>query len=60
MFKPSHLSTPRTLADTTFVTGYTDKPVATAHDPADNIIFWGCFVAAVAFVAIMVFVPGAW
>ena len=57
--KPSNLQTPRTLAETTFTTGYSSYQPK-KYDPADHIIFWGCTIAATVTVLIMVFVPGAW
>ena len=58
--KPSHLSTPRTLSECRFDVGYPLADPHRGHDPADHIVFWGCFVAATVAVLVMVFVPGAW
>ena len=54
--KPSNLTTPRTLAETTFTTGY-----ATASRPhysmADRAVMWASLIAAVACILIVIFVP---
>ncbi len=54
--KPSHLTTPRTLADSTFTTGY-----RTAEQPrysvADRAVMWASLIAAIACALIVAFVP---
>lgn len=50
--KPSHLTTPRTLADSTFTTGYVSYQPS-AYDWQDHVVFWGCAVAGAALVGIL-------
>ena len=59
MFKPSHLTTPRNLADCTFTVGYDVIQRAERMHRADRIVLWGCTLAAIALVLIMLFVPEA-
>lgn len=54
--KPSHITTPRTLAETTFTTGYrcADEPRYSAGDKA---VMWASAIAAVACAMIVFLVP---
>ncbi len=45
--KPSHLVTPRTLAETTFTTGYSSEGPR-QYDREDRIVMWACAAAGIA------------
>ena len=51
--KPSHLQTPRTLAETTFVTGYSSHGPR-PYDREDRIVLWACTAAALALAVLAV------
>jgi hypothetical protein len=51
--KPSNLTTPRTLADCTFTTGYQSYQPS-AYDWQDYVVFWGCAAAGAALTFILV------
>ena len=51
--KPSHLQTPRTLAETTFTTGYCSYEPA-AYDWQDYVVFWASAACLAALTAIIV------
>lgn len=52
--KPSNITTPRTLAETTFTTGYTSGELDRPFDWQDRVVMIACAVAAVAVAVIMV------
>lgn len=52
--KPSHLHTPRTLADTTFTTGYSSTKRQTGYSAA-----WWAVITVLSVVAFVVVVTGA-
>lgn len=53
--KQSHLNTPRTLAETSFTTGYMDiKPVRSLGDKA---VMWASVIGFVAVVLVVLFAP---
>lgn len=52
--KPSHLTTPRTLAETTFVTGYTSGQFR-RMDKEDQIVLWAS-TAVTLVLAVLLFV----
>ena len=45
--KPSHLVTPRTLAETTFTTGYSSQGPR-PFDREDKIVLWACGAVSIA------------
>lgn len=51
--KPSHYTTPRTLAETTFVTGYTSTGPR-PFDREDRIVLWASAAVALAVVVLAV------
>lgn len=54
--KPSHITTPRTLAETTFSTGYASaQPDRSSF--ADRAVMWACGFAAIGVVLVVLFVP---
>lgn len=54
--KPSHYVTPRTLADSTFTTGYQSVNMP-RYSLADRAVMWASAIAAVVMVLVIVFLP---
>lgn len=53
MFKPSNITTPRTLADCTFTVGYTSRPAATRMDWQDRLVIWASSIAGFALLVLI-------
>lgn len=56
--KPSHLTTPRTLNECTFVPGY-GRDTRPRYSLADRAVMWASLIAAIACAVIVIFVPEA-
>lgn len=51
--KPSHITTPRTMAECTFTVGYTSGQPQ-QYDREDRIVMWAALVVSIALAAILV------
>lgn len=52
--KPSHLTTPRTMSECTFTTGYTSVYRPTKYEWQDHLVFWSSAAAGAAMLVIFV------
>lgn len=55
--KPSHLSTPRTMSECTFTTGYTSAYRPTEYQWQDRLVIWAG-AAAMAALAVVIVIWG--
>ena len=57
--KPSHLITPRTMNEGIWTPGYTRAQPPQRYSKADRLVLWGCSIASVCLVFILVLFPEA-